>query len=115
MAADDRCPCNFCVTVLNSPTVKDTRFLDAIEEIRALHLKKNADYGTNEDPYANVRASEGWGVPPWQGAMIRATDKVIRLQKFAATGELANEPVEDAFLDLATYALIALVLYREGR
>lgn len=91
------------------------RFLDALDEVRDMHLQKGKDYGRDDDPLANVRGSEAWGIPAWQGAMIRANDKVVRLQTFAAKGELANEPVEDAFLDLATYALIGLVLYREGR
>lgn len=72
-----------------------------------------ADYGRKDDPFANVRGSQEWGIPPWVGAMVRGNDKVKRLQKFAAEGNLANEPVEDAFLDLAGYALIGLVLYRE--
>jgi hypothetical protein len=46
--------------------------------------------------------------------MVRATDKVRRLQKFAREGKLANEAVEDSFRDLAVYAVIALVLYEEG-
>jgi hypothetical protein len=37
-----------------------------------------------------------------------------RLQKFAQTKELANESVEDSFMDLAVYAIIGLILYREG-
>ncbi|MGH8522888.1 MAG: hypothetical protein ACREXY_01295, partial [Gammaproteobacteria bacterium] len=53
-------------------------------------------------------------VPEWVGAMIRATDKVRRLQTFARKGSLSNEGAEDAFLDLAVYAIIGLVLFREG-
>lgn len=93
----------------------DPRFLQVLREIEELHAKKNADYGRDEDPYANVRASEDWGIPAWEGAMVRGSDKVKRLQKFAMVGKLENESVEDAFLDLATYSIIALVLYRETK
>ena len=79
-----------------------------------LHDKKQTDYGTDEDPFHNVRASQEWGIAPWIGCMIRATDKVRRLQTFAKKGTLGNEGVEDAFLDLAVYAVIGLVLYRQG-
>jgi len=89
------------------------RFHDLLKQLGDLHDKKMADYGRKDDPFANVRGSQEWGIPPWVGAMVRGNDKVKRLQKFAAEGNLANEPVEDAFLDLAGYALIGLVLYRE--
>ncbi|KKL13159.1 hypothetical protein LCGC14_2528550 [marine sediment metagenome] len=84
-------------------------------------IKGQYDFGTytliidhvQGDPFANVRGSEEWGVEPWVGALIRATDKIRRLQKFARVGKLANEAVEDSFRDLAVYAIIALVLYEE--
>ena len=91
----------------------DPRFHALLEEIGALHDKKQADYGREEDPFANVRASVDWGVPAWVGALIRGTDKVKRLQKAARSGTLANESVEDSMMDLMVYAGIALILYRE--
>lgn len=91
----------------------DPRFHAALKEMGDLHDERQRGYGTKTDPFANVRASEAWGVPAWQGAMIRGCDKIKRLQTFAATGQLAGEKVEDAFLDLANYAIIALVLWRE--
>ena len=93
----------------------DPRFLALLDEIEALHAAKQHDYGRASDPFANVRASEEWGVAPWIGALIRATDKVRRLQTFANKGTLRNEGVEDSLMDLAVYALIGLILYREGR
>jgi hypothetical protein len=88
-------------------------FIDALDELRALHLKKGADYGAPDDPFANISVSSQWGIEPWLGAIMRGTDKVVRLQSYARTGTLANEGVEDALADLAAYALIALVLFRE--
>ena len=75
--------------------------------------RKNRDYGQDSDPFANVRQSEQWGIAPWIGAMVRATDKVTRLQTYAQKGTLANEGVEDSLLDLAVYSIIALLLFRE--
>lgn len=91
------------------------RFPEILRELGELHARKALDYGTEEDSYANVRGSKEWGVEPWVGAMIRATDKLLRLQKFAREGKLANEAVEDSFRDLAVHAVIALVLYEEVR
>ena len=76
-------------------------------------MGKSQGYGTNDDPLANVRGSTEWGVPGWQGAMIRAQDKIRRLQAYAVRGELPYESVEDAFKDLASYAIIGLVLFEQ--
>jgi MoaA/NifB/PqqE/SkfB family radical SAM enzyme len=90
------------------------RFHDILKKLGVLHDKKQKDYGTDADPFNNIRASaKEWGIPAWVGAMLRATDKVRRLQKFADVGELANESVIDAFEDLAVYAVIARVMYEE--
>ena len=92
----------------------DPRFIALLDDIEKLHAAKQADYGRDADPFANVRASEEWGVDPWVGALIRATDKVRRLQTYAVKRSLVNEGVEDSLMDLAVYALIALILFREG-
>src|SRR5487761_2129741 len=78
-----------------------------------MHDRKQKDYGTAGDPFANVRASADFGIPGWVGCMTRANDKMKRLQKAARGGTMTNESVEDSLLDLAVYAIIALVLRRE--
>lgn len=90
------------------------RFHAILRDLASLHDRKQQDYGSESDPFANVRAAGSWGVDEWVGAMIRATDKVRRLEAFARKGSLANESAEDAFQDLAVYAVIALVLYEEA-
>jgi len=85
-----------------------------LAELGALHDKKQQDYGTTSDPFANIRASAEWGMAPWVGALMRANDKMHRLQQFARRGTLENEGAEDSMKNVAVYALIALVLYRES-
>lgn len=92
----------------------DPRFHALLKDIGALHDQKQQDYGRGDDPFANVRASLEWGIEPWVGALVRATDKVKRLQKAARGGNLVNESIEDSMMDLAVYALISLVLFRES-
>ena len=87
------------------------RFHELLQEIGVLHDKKQSDYGTDADPFANVRASQEFGVRPWIGALVRLNDKVVRLKSFARKGSLENESAKDSMLDIAVYALIALVLY----
>lgn len=89
------------------------RFHQILAELGELHDRKQQDYGTAEDPLANVRASTEWGVVPWMAAMIRLTDKVRRLQALARRGQLANESAEDSLRDIAVYAILALILREE--
>ena len=89
------------------------RFHALLAEAAALHDRKQADYGAGDDPFANVRASEDWGIPGWVGAMVRLSDKVRRLQSLAGKGHLVNEAAVDSFMDIAVYALIARVLYEQ--
>lgn len=95
------------------PSMGDERFHRLLREMAILHNKKSQDYSSKTDLFANCRASEEWHVPGWIGCLIRASDKVVRLKSFVAKGFLANEGVEDSLKDLAAYALIALILYRE--
>lgn len=101
---------------MHSPTPPkgDPHFLAILDEIRAMHCKKGADYGTSKDTFANVRASEEFGIPAWQGAVLRANDKMARLKTFCIKGKLENESVTDSLLDMANYAVIALVLYQQA-
>ena len=91
----------------------DPRFHAVLKELGELHDKKQADYGRDDDPFANIRSTEEWGLDAWAGAMMRANDKMKRLQSFARKGVLANESVQDSLLDIAVYAIIASILYTE--
>lgn len=90
-------------------------YLALLEGMREMHLRKAADYGTDDDPMNNLRASVAFGIPAWVGAALRANDKMKRVQAFATKGVLANESIDDSLMDLAAYALLALVLLREER
>ena len=83
------------------------QFHAILSEMGETFDRKNRDYGQDCDPFANVRQSEQWGIAPWIGAMVRAGDKMTRLETFVQKGTLANEGVEDSLLDLAVYAIIA--------
>ena len=91
----------------------DPRFHALLKELGELHDRKQADYGRDDDPLANIRGSLEWGIQPWVGALVRLNDKVRRLQRYAQKGSLANESAEDSMKDIAVYALLALILKRE--
>lgn len=90
-------------------------FMRILVEMANLHMKKSFDYGTASDPYANVRASKDFSIPPWVGALVRQNDKLVRLKSFLKKGSVANESVRDSLIDNAVYAAIALVLYDNSK
>lgn len=90
-------------------------FVAVLEEIRRLHLAKSLDYGVDDDALSNIRTSAAVvGMPPWSGAVLRIADKMHRLQAFHKRGCVEFDGVADTLLDIASYAAIALVLYREA-
>lgn len=95
------------------PSLGDPRFHALLAELSRLHVRKATDYGRGCDVFANVRASEEFGIPAWRGALVRLNDKVHRLKSYCLNGSLANEGVADSLMDLAAYSLIALILFRE--
>ena len=91
-----------------------TPFEEILEEIHELHLAKQKGYGRVGEPFHNVKTgAEFLGLPWWQGAAMRMNDKMGRLSAVANGSDLGAEGIEDAFLDLATYAIIGLALFRE--
>ena len=90
-------------------------FVAVLEEMRNLHLAKTKDYGQDDDALSNIRTSaDVVGMPPWSGAVLRIGDKMHRLKAFHRRGRVEFDGVQDTLLDIASYAVIALVLYREA-
>ncbi len=90
-------------------------FCGVLDEIRNLHLRKTLDYGVDEDALENVRVgAEVVNVDAWKGCLIRIADKMTRLKNFCKRGECEFDGVSDSLLDISSYAVIALVLYREA-
>lgn len=90
-------------------------FMEILEEMREMHMKKSQDYGEPTDPLANISAgADVVGIEPWRGCVIRIADKMQRIRSFCRDGALANEGFEDALMDLASYAIIALIMFRRA-
>lgn len=90
-------------------------FIALLEEMKALHESKSADYGSEDDPLANVRSGADFvNIEPWRGCMVRIADKIQRLRTYCRTGRLVHEGVRDTLLDLSAYSLLAIVLFDEG-
>ena len=91
-------------------------FLAVLDELKSLHLRKTLDYGCDEDALSNIRNSaDVINVPAYAGCVLRMSDKMHRMRSFFRRGQVEFDGVEDTLLDLAAYAAIALVLYRESK
>ena len=94
----------------------DPGYLALLDEMRSLHTRKSAGYtGTDPDAWRNFREATRWGVSPFVGALVRLSDKYLRVGSLVenAKHDQVGESIEDTLMDLAAYALIALCLYRE--
>jgi len=72
------------------------------EAMRVL-LRKHKDYGPK-----NIALSPGG---PLNGLRVRMWDKMARINNLVDSGvEPTNESLKDSFLDLANYAIIAMIV-----
>ncbi len=82
-----------------------------------LHIDKNAGYAgaDNPDPWANFRLSQAFGVSPFDGVLVRLSDKWSRIQSLRRNpaNDRIGESILDTLRDLAAYALIAICLMQE--
>ena len=93
-------------------------FFNIIEKMKEIHSSKSHDYaGKGQDPFANLKLSDKMGISWWQGCLVRMGDKFSRLCAFSRQGEcqVKDESIEDTLIDLANYAIICLILFREGK
>lgn len=87
------------------------KYIQVLEAMKDLHIKKNAGYSgkDNPDPWANFREAEKFGVSPVQGCLVRMSDKYARLINLLKNleNDQVGENIKDTLMDLAAYALIA--------
>jgi hypothetical protein len=101
----------------NGKMAPNKRFIELLKVMEDIHNRKNAGYAgqNNPDAFANFRMSEMFGITPFQGCMVRLSDKFIRVANLTkdCTNEQVGEAVTDTLIDLANYAIIAICLYEE--
>lgn len=93
------------------------RFLKLLDEMRDVHVAKNAGYSgeDNPDSWANFRLAEMFGVSSLKGCYIRMMDKIARISSLTKNknNDKVGESIKDSLLDLAVYSLIAICLFEE--
>lgn len=92
-------------------------FGELLERMAQISKAKSHDYSGDEDPMSNFRQCEAMGLPAWKGIVVRLTDKLSRIQNFCKKESLQvkDESVEDTLLDMANYALLCIIMYRETK
>ena len=92
-----------------------SRFDELILKMKEMHAKKNKDYSGSMD-LSNLKACEELGISPYVGVCIRLSDKHSRLCNLIKNGlksEVEDEKIEDTLMDIAIYAILAIILYEE--
>jgi hypothetical protein len=86
---------------LNQEFVKEVGLI--FDEAEKLLLKKHKDYGPK-----NISGSPGGAL---NGLRVRIHDKLARINHLYDTGSSPeNESLRDSFIDMANYAIIALLV-----
>jgi len=88
----------------------DAFYRDLMETVE----RKNHDYATGEDPYANFRMASLVGVDPRRAVLVRMSDKLARIANcLDKPCAVTDESVVDTLKDLAAYAGILAVWLQE--
>ena len=95
--------------------LQSERFYELLDTMKKTHDAKRHDYANEEDVFANFRTCETAGIPAGKGCCVRLGDKFSRIMGFAKKEKLKvkDESIKDTLIDMANYALIALILYEE--
>jgi len=79
------------------------KFVEIIESIKELRLKKSEDYGTS------------WKVFGLDGILYQIRSKFVRIMNLTEPNKSpANESLRDSFIDLANYSIMAVQLIDSG-
>jgi hypothetical protein len=104
------CPiCNESrMTMDTTPRIPD--FIESLDKMRALHLRKNADYAQDSNPYSNFDFTE-YVLSHFKSDLDKSfvwpiATKLARLANLLDSKEPNNESIEDSFLDIAVYVLL---------
>jgi hypothetical protein len=90
---------------------------NAVEDLLATVRLRGAQYGTEDDPLNNLRASQQFGVDPLTGVLVRMGDKwarIVNMTNDLRAGRMVD-PVQlrDQLLDNAGYSIKAMELLDE--
>ena len=104
------------------PVILDPRWAveNAMMSMVEVSRRKRADYATDGDEFSNFRGTAAFAgfESPALSALFNVQQKLERIRALRANGrlaEVANESVDDTFLDIAVYAVLAHAMWLEEK
>ncbi len=90
---------------------------EIIKRCKDLTLKKNKDYGKDDDPLWNLKMCENGGIEAWKGVIVRLSDKFCRILGFMKSEEFTvkDEGIMDTLQDIVNYSIFCIFLYEEKK
>ena len=87
-------------------------FQEELNKIYMTFCKKQYDYGPNNIAMGTLLKNDKEINTSLLGIIVRMNDKINRLLNLSTKHDFKaqNEPIEDAFLDIAIYCLMALIV-----
>lgn len=88
-----------------------------VGQMRDTFARKDADYA-GDVPLGNIKSSSNFGIEPQDAVFVRLADKFSRLCSLRRSGrepQVRDESFRDTLLDLANYAVIAVLLLDEQK
>lgn len=101
--------CTACICWFDNAKIPD--FVESLDKMRELHLRKNDDYADSDNPFSNFEFTE-FVLSYFKSDRDKAfvwpiATKLARLATlFSSNKSPNNESVDDSFLDMAVYTLL---------
>ena len=86
-----------------------------LDRMWELHCEKAKSYGALEDPLANLRNGERFGVPAWLRCLVEADSAFYRLENYCNGRNPSHESLVNALMDTAAFSMLALLFVEEER
>jgi len=98
--------------IKDSYPTTEKEFQTLLNEMYLTFCKKQFDYGPGNIAMGTTLKNEKEVNTALFGIIVRLNDKINRLVNLSTNHdfEAKNEPVEDAFLDIAIYSVMALIV-----
>lgn len=90
-------------------------FKEKMDEMYETFCKKMWDYGSKNIALGRDLSEDHNKKMSLMGIWFRSNDKMSRIENILERGDLsstANEPLEDSYLDLANYSIIATIVHK---
>jgi hypothetical protein len=99
-----------------APKGKALKFRQTLDKMWDIFKRKDHDYAGKQEPLNNFFRCLNFGLSPYLAVLGRMADKWSRIENITLDGGITavdDEKVEDTLLDLANYAIIAYIIYKE--